>query len=43
MKKYLPLKKEKEQLIMIEKDKQLNQFSTIYFNKISKNAKIKKL
>ena len=41
--KTFDLKKEKEQLIMIEKDKQLNQFSTIYFNKISKNAKIKKL
>ena len=41
--KIFDLKKEKEQLIMIEKDKQLNQFSTIYFNKISKNAKIKKL
>ncbi len=41
--KTFDFKKEKEQLIMIEKDKQLNQFSTIYFNKISKNAKIKEL
>ncbi len=41
--KIIDLKKEKDQLILIEKDKQLNQFSTIYFNKISKNAKIKEL
>ena len=39
----LDLDKEKNQLISIEKNKQLNQFSTIYFNKISKNASIKKL
>ena len=41
--KIIDFKKEKDQLILIEKDKQLNQFSTIYFNKISKNAKIKEL
>ena len=39
----LDLDKEKNQLISIEKNKQLNQFSTIYFNKISKNASVKKL
>ena len=39
----LDLDKEKNQLISIEKNKQLNQFSNIYFNKISKNASVKKL
>tara|TARA_B100001741_G_scaffold256078_1_gene218762 strand:- start:28517 stop:28630 length:114 start_codon:yes stop_codon:yes gene_type:complete len=37
------LDEERKNLISNEKDKQLNQLSTIYFNKISKNAKIKEL
>lgn len=41
--KKINLDEERKNLISDEKDKQLNQLSTIYFNKISKNAKIKEL
>ena len=35
--------KELEKIIKVKTNEQLNQFSNIYFNKIKKNAKIKKL
>ena len=40
-KKVIDISKEKEKMILKEKNNQLNQFSTLYFNKISKNAEIK--
>ena len=40
-KKVIDINKEKEKMISKEKNNQLNQFSTLYFNKISKNAEIK--
>ena len=39
----IDLSKELEKIIKIKTNEQLNQFSNIYFNKIKKNAKIKKL
>ena len=40
-KRVIDISKEKEKMILKEKNNQLNQFSTLYFNKISKNAEIK--
>ena len=42
-KKKLDLKKEMKNMIMLEKNNQLNQFSNIYFKKISRNTKVNEL
>ena len=38
---YLDFEEEFKKKLSFEKNRQLNQFSTIYFNKIRQNAKIK--
>ena len=42
-KKKLNIKKEMKDMIMLEKNNQLNQYSNIYFKKISRNTEVNEL